>query len=115
MEALSLRLPLLSVVAAGAVAALPIVAVVAIRAPSPVEAVAPPSPDTPALAPRGFRLESVPPGSFAARLGLKSGDVVVSVDGAPFAGPEAILQDSGGELVIDIIRNGQHGTLHHTL
>jgi serine protease Do len=39
--------------------------------------------------PRGFRVRSVEPGSPAEKAGIKSGDVVVSVDGAPIESQEA--------------------------
>ena len=39
--------------------------------------------------PRGFRVRSVEPGSPAEKAGIKAGDVVVSVDGAPIESQEA--------------------------
>jgi serine protease Do len=39
--------------------------------------------------PRGYRIRSVEPGSPAERAGIKAGDVVVSVDGAPIDSQEA--------------------------
>jgi serine protease Do len=39
--------------------------------------------------PRGFRVRSIEPGSPAEKAGIKAGDVVVSVDGAPIESQEA--------------------------
>ena len=135
MTAIGLRYSLLSVVAAGVVASLPIVGVIAIR--SDGDAIAVPAADAPAIVEAftpqariepavegghvtGFRLSHVACDSFYAELGLRDGDVVTAIDGLTLASPEdalVVYEQLKGErtVAVDILRNGQHGTLHHTL
>src|SRR5438046_2005842 len=131
MDALSFRHSLLSVVAAGVVAGLPIGAVMMIRGSCSVTAPEP-VPDAPALADVevvhtsavanergvlvGFRVVDVKPGSFLAHLGLRDGDVVTAVNGRAVqrnADVYDVFEER--EVAVDFVRDGQHGTLRHSL
>jgi len=102
MTAIGIRYPLLSIVAAGAVAALPIFGVILIRS-SCTE-------DAPLAADQradnlviGVPMGHVATGSYWYELGLRDGDVITRVD------------EHDGIIRVDIIRNGQPGTLRHSI
>ena len=59
----------------------------------------------------GVRVESVEPGSFAARQGMKPGDVVVALDGVSIYGARDFVPDpSRAESTIVVTREGLRGT-----
>lgn len=68
----------------------------------------------------GFRLLGVRAGSFASRIGLRPGDVVLRVDGRPING----LEDASAayawlrvtdQFTVDILRNEQPVRLHYVI
>ncbi|HVV84322.1 MAG TPA: PDZ domain-containing protein [Kofleriaceae bacterium] len=70
--------------------------------------------------PRGVKLVRVAPDSFAYGLGLRSGDVVSAIDGAPLRGLDdaasAYVQlDSASQLRLDVERGTARGTLRFAL
>lgn len=70
--------------------------------------------------PRGVRLQRVAPGSFAYAMGLRAGDVITAIDGAPLRGLDDVAAtyvglDSATQLSLDIERGGTRGTLRFTL
>jgi hypothetical protein len=102
MTAIGIRYPLLSIVAAGAVAALPIFGVILIRSSC--------TQDAPLAADRdhgdlvvGVPMAHVDASSHWYELGLRDGDVITRID------------EQNGVVRIDIIRNGQPGTLRHSI
>jgi serine protease Do len=68
--------------------------------------------------PRGFRVQSVYPNSPAARAGVQSGDMVVSVDGAPIDSQEAfetVLSTRGPGRPFRLVLKGKEGERTVTL
>src|SRR5690606_10777654 len=62
----------------------------------------------------GVRIESVEPGSRAARNGLRAGDLILASSGGPFrdlAGFRAALMESPDDLVLVIQRGRSRGTV----
>ena len=132
MDTVSFRHSLLSVVAAGVVAGLPIGAVMMIRSSCSVVAPAS-SPATsafadagdaadvvPVIAPDGavvgVRIAHVHATTFVAHLGLREGDVVTTVNGHPVDSTDDIFNVyAAREVAIDFVRDGQRGTLRHSL
>ncbi len=73
-----------------------------------------------ARTPRGVRLATVPTGSYVWRLGLRPGDVVTAIDGAPLrtlddAAAAYVRLGSAKKLTIAIERAGATGTLRFAL
>ncbi len=69
---------------------------------------------------RGVLVDAVAPGSFAARAGLKVGDLVLDIDNAPVTGANVLAaaagkHKKGEQVVLDIMRTGIPATLRATL
>lgn len=117
MHAVGFRYSVVSVVAAGVIAALPIVCALALTrvpdGPGPLAVDVRLEPDD-----AGVRVALVRPGSLFARFGLAAGDVVTAVDGVMVSSPAgalALVEHHQGTIEIEFIRDGHRGTLHHTL
>lgn len=67
---------------------------------------------------RGVRLATVKPGSFVSKVGLRAGDLVISVDGRPLRTPQdgvaalAWLRVAD-QVRVELIRNGQPITFQY--
>lgn len=72
----------------------------------------------PQLMPGPIKVHDVQPGTPAEKAGLRAGDEIVAVDGHPFHYVGTLLAYMkaypGKELALDVVRNGQHLTLHPT-
>jgi hypothetical protein len=70
--------------------------------------------------PRGIRLNRVAPDSYAYGLGLRSGDLITAIDGAPLRGLDDAAAayvglDTATQLSFDVERGAAHGTLRFSL
>jgi putative serine protease PepD len=66
------------------------------------------------------RVAKVVKGGPAANAGIKTGDVIVAVDGIPTAGPDAVIADTrahqpGDHVQVTLDRNGTRKTVSVTL
>ena len=69
---------------------------------------------------RGLRLATVKPGSFVSKVGLRSGDLIRSVDGRPLRSPEDGLAAVAwlrvaDQVRVELVRNGQPVTFQYVL
>ncbi|MFO7986420.1 MAG: type II secretion system protein N [Desulfatiglandaceae bacterium] len=70
--------------------------------------------------PDGFMLSHISSGSMFSKLGLKRGDIVKRLNGAPINTPEDAFAfykalESGSALTLDIIRQGREKTINYTI
>jgi putative serine protease PepD len=65
--------------------------------------------------PAGAEVQGITPGSPAAAAGLRAGDVITGLDGAPVADPDALSQavsgrEPGDEVEVEVTRDGERRT-----
>jgi len=66
----------------------------------------------------GFQMKKVTPDSLYSRLGLRAGDVLRSVNGAPIDSPEQLMVlyrqlSEGGQGQVEVLREGRPEALHY--